>query len=198
MTAAVAILQVAAPAVVGAILTETLVVAMEEAVVTDSVQHNGQYLTTIPFQSAWLTADNLTGLKKAVRVGETGHSGEIRVVIERSLPFMNAWRQTARERAYEIFAHFRVWDTQNRSGVLIYLNLAEHRLEIVADSGIDGVVGAEKWQQLADEAVKKLYEQQYVEALERLIFNVAELLRRYYGYPNDRAGNELEDAIVVI
>lgn len=183
---------------VGAILTETLVVAMEEAVVTDSVQHNGQYLTTIPFQSAWLTADNLTGLKKAVRVGETGHSGEIRVVIERSLPFMNAWRQTARERAYEIFAHFRVWDTQNRSGVLIYLNLAEHRLEIVADSGIDGVVGAEKWQQLADEAVKKLYEQQYVEALERLIFNVAELLRRYYGYPNDRAGNELEDAIVVI
>ena len=36
-----------------------------------------------------------------------------------------------------MFGKLRVWDTEHNNGVLIYLLLAEHAIEIVADRGID-------------------------------------------------------------
>ncbi len=51
----------------------------------------------------------------------------------------------ARDRAREAFAQLRVWDTRANNGVLLYLLLADHRIEIVADRGFDGLVSAEQW-----------------------------------------------------
>ena len=51
----------------------------------------------------------------------------------------------ARDRAAEVFAQLRVWDTRANNGVLLYLLLADHRIEIVADRGFDGLVSAEQW-----------------------------------------------------
>ena len=36
-----------------------------------------------------------------------------------------------------MFGKLRVWDTEHNNGVLIYLLLAEHAIEIVADRGLD-------------------------------------------------------------
>ncbi len=47
-----------------------------------------------------------------------------------------------RDRAHEVFARLRVWDTRANNGVLMYLLLADHRIEIVADRGFDGRVDA--------------------------------------------------------
>ena len=49
--------------------------------------------------------------------------------------------QPARERALDIFSQLRIWDTVHNNGVLIYLLLADHDFEIVADRGIDARVG---------------------------------------------------------
>ena len=49
--------------------------------------------------------------------------------------------QPPRERALEMFAHLRVWDTEHNNGVLIYLLLADRDVEIVADRGIHAKVG---------------------------------------------------------
>ena len=38
-----------------------------------------------------------------------------------------------------MFGKLRVWDTEHNNGVLIYLLLAEHRIEIVADRGLIGM-----------------------------------------------------------
>jgi hypothetical protein len=48
-------------------------------------------------------------------------------------------------RAIELFSQLRVWDTEQNSGVLIYLQLIDRRVEIVADRGIDACVGQEFW-----------------------------------------------------
>ena len=48
----------------------------------------------------------------------------------------------ARLRAEQIFSALRVWDTAENSGVLVYLQVAEHRIEIVADRGIAAKVPA--------------------------------------------------------
>jgi hypothetical protein len=50
-----------------------------------------------------------------------------------------------RTRAIELFSQLRVWDTEQNSGVLIYLQLIDRRVEIVADRGIDASVGQAFW-----------------------------------------------------
>jgi uncharacterized membrane protein len=71
----------------------------------------------------------------------------LRVVIEGGLPLQALLaRRTARERAQELFGQLRVWDTEDNAGVLIYLLLADRRVEIVADRGIQARVGDTAWE----------------------------------------------------
>lgn len=146
----------------------------------------------------WLNQRVLTALGDANSAAERGHSGEIRLVIERSMPPVLAWKQRVRERAEDLFAHLRVWDTVSRSGVLIYLNLAEKRLEIVADHGISAVVTQDTWQRLCDQAIHDIRNGQAQVALEQLLAHVGDLLREHFAMPDDPYGNELPDRVVVL
>ncbi|CAD5375095.1 TPM_phosphatase domain-containing protein [Rubrivivax sp. A210] len=99
-----------------------------------------------------LDAAALARLAQRVAASERGHSGEIRLCIEAGLPLSYLWRDaTPRQRAVTMFGKLRVWDTEHNNGVLIYLLLAEHAIEVVADRAVaravpqahwDGVVGA--------------------------------------------------------
>jgi uncharacterized membrane protein len=76
--------------------------------------------------------------------------GEIRFAIENSLAPSRVWRGiTGRERAIEVFSTLRVWDTEHNSGVLIYLLLADHDIEIIADRGIASQVDPAVWEAVA-------------------------------------------------
>jgi len=89
-------------------------------------------------------------IEAAIRMSETRHGGEIRFAIENSLPGILAWRgMSGRERAIEMFSNLRVWDTEHNSGVLIYLLLADHDIEIVADRGIAARVDPAAWEAVA-------------------------------------------------
>ena len=55
-----------------------------------------------------------------------------------------AARRQARDRAVEVFARLRVWDTEHNNGVLIYLLLADRDVEIVADRGVHARVGSRR------------------------------------------------------
>jgi uncharacterized membrane protein len=81
-------------------------------------------------------ADALERITQAVAASERMHSAQLRVCIEASLPTSYIWRGlTARDRALTLFGKFRLWDTDQRNGVLIYVLLVEHAIEIVADRG---------------------------------------------------------------
>ena len=76
-------------------------------------------------------------IAERVRASELHHSGEIRVCVEAGLPFSYLWGDApVRERALSMFGKLRVWDTDANNGVLIYVLLVEHRIEIVADRGL--------------------------------------------------------------
>ena len=78
----------------------------------------------------------LKRIEARVAASESRHSGEIRVCIEAGLPLSYLRREApVRERAVTMFGKLRVWDTAHNNGVLIYLLLAEHAIEIVADRG---------------------------------------------------------------
>jgi uncharacterized membrane protein len=89
----------------------------------------------------------LDAIEQAIRASEAAHGGEIRFAVEGALdaaPLFGG--QSARERAIDVFSLLRIWDTERNNGVLIYLLLADHDVEIVADRGISAKVGPAEWE----------------------------------------------------
>jgi uncharacterized membrane protein len=88
----------------------------------------------------------LDELAVAIASGERSHLGEVRFAIESRLaPLAVLDGLDAPTRARQVFAQSRVWDTELNTGVLFYVLLAEHRIEIVADRGIAVKVAAAEW-----------------------------------------------------
>lgn len=91
----------------------------------------------------------LQAIERAITTVEARHAGEIRFVIETSLDLPDLWaNRSPRDRAIDVFSQLRVWDTADNNGVLIYLLMAEHDVEIVADRGISASVSAAEWEQV--------------------------------------------------
>jgi len=91
----------------------------------------------------------LAAIEQAIKTGETTHAGQVRFVVEGALDGAPLFRdQSARQRAIDIFAQLRIWDTAHNNGVLIYLLLADRQVEIVADRGIDAKVGSAGWEKI--------------------------------------------------
>lgn len=133
--------------------------------------------------------DALMRLQERVAESERHHSGEIRVCVEGGLPLSYIWRRsTARERAISLFGKLRVWDTENNNGVLIYLLLAEHAIEIVADRGLSRHVAPEDWERLVGSMREHFRAGHFEEGLNQAIDAVDAELRRHFplerGQPN--------------
>ena len=134
-------------------------------------------------------------LQARVAASERRHSGEIRICVEAGLPLSYLWRGAdARERAVALFGKLRVWDTEHNNGVLIYLLLAEHRIEIVADRGIDRRADAAQWQGLVDGMSQAFKAGRFESGLEQAVDAVDALLRRHFALaPGETNPNELPD-----
>ncbi len=92
-------------------------------------------------------APTLTAIQAAIADGETQHRAEVRLIVEPALAaFAVLNGHTARQRARELFSLYRVWDTEENCGVLIYVNLADRKVEIIADRGVGRAVTAPDWQ----------------------------------------------------
>lgn len=123
--------------------------------------------------------ESLRRIEQAVSEGERGHSAEIRIAIEASLPWHRAARGVEpRERALEVFSELRVWDTEGNNGVLVYLLVADHAIEIVADRAALAALGAPELQQVCDRLGQELRagrcEQGLLDAIARLNQDLAE------------------------
>src|SRR6185295_17841433 len=86
----------------------------------------------------------LAKIEQAVKSSERLHRGEIRFAVEASL-HLASLRLSTRQRARQVFSQLGVWDTADNSGVLIYVQLIDHRIEIVADRGIAAKVAQAEW-----------------------------------------------------
>lgn len=142
----------------------------------------------------------LARLSARVTESETRHGGEIRLCVESSLPLSYLWRgASARERAVAMFGKLRVWDTEANNGVLIYLLLAEHAIEIVADRGLNHRVSGPEWQAVIAGLRQPLREQHFEQGLVAALQAVEGLLAQHFPpQPGALPRNELPDAVVLI
>lgn len=137
-------------------------------------------------------------IEEAVSVAELGHAGEIRVVIEGHLPLSTALYQGTIGRARDLFSSLRVWDTELNSGVLLYINLCEHRVEIVADRGINAKIEPSRWQSICQAVTTKLSAKQYQKGVVLGVEMIGETLNEYYKVLESEVGNELHNAALFL
>lgn len=119
-------------------------------------------------------------ITEAVKHAEKGHIGEIQIVIEAHLPFKTAYYQNTTSRAQQLFAELGVWDTELNSGILLYINLCDSRVELVFDRGIHQHTEAEKWTIICQHIVRKMKQKQYVNAVEMGVKEIGLVLNQYY------------------
>lgn len=123
----------------------------------------------------------LDQIEALVRESEQQHAGEICVAVEASLPVGRVLRGlTARERALEVFSDLQVWDTDGNCGVLFYILLSEHQLEIVADRGISRVVPQEFWGEVCRKMEGEFRQARYLSGVRDGIAAVTEILARHF------------------
>lgn len=115
----------------------------------------------MPKQAVWKTLTGLAGLEghwlktkhftpavleqlaQHIEACEKEHTGELVLAIEAVSP---SHEPDSRARALEVFGRLRVWDTPLNTGVLLYLALDRHHIEIVADRGVQ--VDSAQWERV--------------------------------------------------
>lgn len=120
-------------------------------------------------------------LASRIAASEYRHSGEIRIIIEGGLPRSYLWRHaSAKVRAQALFAKHGLWDTEHRNGVLIYLLLADHAIEIVADRGLNDKVDDGAWAAMVARLSASLKTNDFETGLTQALEEISALLVEHF------------------
>ena len=145
-----------------------------------------------------LPAAALERVEAEIAVSETRHRGEIRFAVEGALEFLPVARGLApRARALELFSLLRVWDTEENSGVLIYVQLVDRDIEIVADRGIAAHIEQSEWDAICHRMEEAFRANRFEAGVLAGIADVTELLVRHFP-AGRRNPDELPDRPVVL
>ena len=141
----------------------------------------------------------LDEMAEAISVGEHSHLGEVRFAIESRLaPLAVLSGLDAPARAQQVFTQLRVWDTEHNCGVLLYVLMAEHRIEIVADRGIAHRVTAEAWSAVCARMQQHFGIQEWRQGALQGIAETHDLLSRHFPSHGKHRADELPDRPVLL
>ena len=137
-------------------------------------------------------------VRRAIAAAEAGHRGELRFIVEGPLPVSALWQGvTARQRAINLFARHRVWDTDQNSGILIYVQLVDRKVEILADRGIAACVAQREWDDICRGMEAAFRVGRWHEGALAAVAHAGELLAA--NFPADSTNpNELPDAPLML
>jgi len=135
----------------------------------------------------------LERITQAVKESEKNHRGEIRVCIEAKLNPIQILRGiSGRDRAVDMFSALRVWDTEENNGVLIYILVADHDIEILSDRGVNKSAPEGFWNDICSEIEKMFREKKFESGILHAVKKIGNFLENKY--PREgRDVNELPD-----
>lgn len=142
--------------------------------------------------------DLLTRIEQSIRASESAHRGEIGIAIEGGLTPLELMRGvTPRQRALDAFASLGVWDTEENTGVLIYIQFADHAVEIVADRGINRFVEQAQWDAICRELEAHFKREDYAAGCESAVKAIGELVETHFP-KRDNNPDELPNRPVIL
>ena len=140
----------------------------------------------------------LDRIEQSIARSEQRHLGELRFALEGGMePFDVLRGLSARGRALQLFATLRVWDTEQNSGVLIYLQLVDHRIENVADRGIDAKVEQSQWDAICRRMEGAFRRGDFEGGTMQAVAEITELLACHFP-PGAQNPDELPDRPVIV
>ena len=144
-------------------------------------------------------ADVLRDIQAEIARGERLHRAEVRLVIEASLDLIDLLaRQSSRQRARELFSTCRVWDTEENTGILLYVNLADHKVEIIADRGVARLIEATQWQHICQLMTRGFAAGRYREAAIQAIATLNTLLAAHLPADDGSNPDELSNRPLIL
>jgi putative membrane protein len=103
----------------------------------------------VPGLTPYLT--DLSILAAALVVGLSGAlTAAVAPPILRALTPPDEMGRAVYRRAVEVFLERELFDTRDRTGILLFVSLNEHRIEVLADRGIDAQVDETAWTDVSD------------------------------------------------
>ncbi len=127
-------------------------------------------------------------IEQTIKEAELDTSGEIRVHIE------SKCTSDPLQRAVYIFNYLKMYNTQARNGVLIYVAVESRKFAIIGDAGINKAVPDNFWDSIKEGMGAAFSQGKYVEGLANAIKVAGESLKQYFPYRNDDI-NEQPDEI---
>ena len=136
-------------------------------------------------------------IRAAIAASEATHRGELRFVAEGPMPVLilaKGW--SARQRATDLFGRLGVANTREASGVLIYVQLVDRRVEILADHGIAARVAQHEWDRICREMEVAFAQRDYRRGALDAVDRATRILQIHFPARADNI-NELDDRPVL-
>ncbi|TCS36218.1 TLP18.3/Psb32/MOLO-1 phosphatase superfamily protein [Paucimonas lemoignei] len=140
----------------------------------------------------------LHDIQAAIASGEKLHRAEIRLIIEPALPITDMLQGAhSRARARELFTLYRVWDTEDNCGVLVYINLADHKVEIIADRASGRALQPNDWKEICRRMTEGFSHGEYGPSVLAALDLLNRLLQQHFPGQGDNL-NELSDRPLIV
>ncbi|MEX0601336.1 MAG: hypothetical protein WD021_05170 [Rhodothermales bacterium] len=107
-----------------------------------------------------------------------GAVGAFVPVVQRLLAGADAMARAVHRRAMKAFVEEEVFDTRDRTGILIFISLLEHRIEVHGDAGIHQQVSEDEWVDIVERISKGIRSGHLTDAIVEAIGMCGKLLER--------------------
>ena len=142
-------------------------------------------------------AADRSAIRAAIAASEGQHRGELRFVAEGPMPLWALLKgQNARQRATDLFIKLGVAQTNEGTGVLIYVQMLDRQVEILTDLGIADKVAPYEWQRICRNLESAFAIGDYRRGVLEAVDAVTAILTRFFP-ANQVNRNELDDEPVI-
>jgi len=118
-------------------------------------------------------------------------------MIDRLIVPKKVMKQKVKERAVRHFMESGVYNTRDRTGILIFISFLERRIELIADKGINEKIPQEKWNSIVENIIQGIKSDKVIEKLKESILECGELLEKHFPIKPDDT-NELSDDVTIL
>ncbi|MDC0576115.1 TPM domain-containing protein [Nitrosomonadaceae bacterium] len=100
------------------------------------------------------------------------------------------------QRALQAFFSHNIHATKERTGILIMVSLLEHRVEILADTGINAKVSKDTWQKILTDMVSKIKSNELADGICIAVKECGEILAKDFPGTHENP-NEIKNKIII-
>ena len=103
--------------------------------------------------------------------------------------------QEVHEKTMSLFLENNLHHTEGRNGIIVMVSLLEHRVEILADKGINDKIDPEKWSEICQKLISQIKSNKLADGVREAIRDCGEILEAHFP-SQDENPNELPNKLI--